>query len=177
MNVRTISRFCTAGMADIAFVALDEWERRDGAPTPLGATWIEEEQAYNFAVYSKHAEAVTLLLFSESDFAAPIVNIPFEFPRNKTRRMWHARCPLSRQPMFIIMVTGLRVPLDRTRGSGSTTRRSCSIHTREVCSFLQEPAGPSPVGRCECRAGSAGRASGKASRPTRGPASGTPSWP
>ncbi len=91
MNVRIISRFCTAGMADIASVALEELERRDGAPTPLGATWMEEEKAYNFAVYSKHAEAVTLLLFSESDFAAPIVSIPFEFPRNKTRRMWHAR--------------------------------------------------------------------------------------
>lgn len=50
MNVRTISRFCTAGMADSAFVTFDEWERRDGAPTPLGATWIEEEQAYNFAI-------------------------------------------------------------------------------------------------------------------------------
>ncbi|HVC59810.1 MAG TPA: isoamylase [Acetobacteraceae bacterium] len=70
---------------------LDEWERLEGAPWPLGAAWIEEERAYNFAIYSKHADRVTLLLYGEHDFATPLRSIPFEFPRNKTNRVWHAR--------------------------------------------------------------------------------------
>ena len=70
---------------------LDEWEQREGAPSPLGVIWIGQEQAYNFAIYSKHAEEVTLLLYGEHDFATPLRSIPFEFPRNKTNRVWHAR--------------------------------------------------------------------------------------
>ena len=31
-------------------------------PLPLGATWIEEEHAFNFAVYAGSAASVTLLL-------------------------------------------------------------------------------------------------------------------
>jgi hypothetical protein len=38
------------------------WEGA-GNPLPLGVKWIEEEQAFNFAVYSEHAESVTLLLY------------------------------------------------------------------------------------------------------------------
>ena len=70
---------------------LDEWERLEGAASPLGATWIDEDQAYNFAIYSKHADEVTLLLYGEHDFATPLHSIPFEFPRNKTNRIWHMR--------------------------------------------------------------------------------------
>ena len=72
-----------------------EWERTEGAPSPLGATWIDEEQAYNFAIYSKHAEQVTLLLYDDHDFATPRYSIPFEFPRNKTNRIWHVRIPAA----------------------------------------------------------------------------------
>jgi len=28
------------------------WEQAEGNPLPLGVHWIEEEQAFNFAVYS-----------------------------------------------------------------------------------------------------------------------------
>lgn len=70
---------------------VDEWERLEGAPSPLGAVWLEAEQAYNFAIYSKHANEVTLLLFGDGDFVTPLRSIPFEFPRNKTNRIWHAR--------------------------------------------------------------------------------------
>jgi len=38
------------------------WAAAEGLPFPLGATWIEEEQAFNFSLYSKHAESVELLL-------------------------------------------------------------------------------------------------------------------
>jgi len=38
------------------------WAQAEGSPLPLGVTWIEEEQAFNFAVHSEHGESVTLLL-------------------------------------------------------------------------------------------------------------------
>ena len=41
------------------------WASREGMPSPLGATWSEEEHAYNFALYSAHSWGVTLLLYAE----------------------------------------------------------------------------------------------------------------
>lgn len=73
----------------------DAWERVEGSASPLGATWLEEEKAYNFAIYSKEADSVTLLLYGEQEFSTPLQTIPFEFPRNKTSRIWHARVPGS----------------------------------------------------------------------------------
>ena len=50
---------------------MNSWLSTEGAPIPLGVTWIEEEQAYNFAVYSKHAESVTLLFYGPEDQSGP----------------------------------------------------------------------------------------------------------
>ncbi|HMD09122.1 MAG TPA: alpha-amylase family glycosyl hydrolase, partial [Candidatus Acidoferrum sp.] len=63
---------------------------------PLGATWIEEEQTFNFAVYAEHAESITLLLYSADDLANPILTFQFEFVRNKSGRIWHCRLPLNK---------------------------------------------------------------------------------
>ena len=62
---------------------------------PLGATWIEEEQAFNFAVHSEHAESVTLLLYSATDFVNPLLTFHFHFLRNKSGRIWHCRIPIT----------------------------------------------------------------------------------
>ena len=62
---------------------------------PLGATWIEEQQAFNFAVYAEHAETVTLLLYSADDLANPILTLQLDFHRNKSGRVWHCRLPLK----------------------------------------------------------------------------------
>jgi glycogen operon protein len=71
------------------------WEETEGTPLPLGATWIEEQQAFNFAVYAEHAETVTLLLYSADDLANPILTFQFDFLRNKSGRVWHCRLPLN----------------------------------------------------------------------------------
>src|SRR5215470_1080606 len=55
------------------------WAQTEGTPLPLGATWIEDEQAFNFAVHAEHAESVTLLLFSPNDFANPVLAFHFDF--------------------------------------------------------------------------------------------------
>jgi isoamylase len=69
------------------------WAQAEGSPLPLGVTWIEREQAFNFAVHSEHAESVTLLLYSSADYANPVHSFRFDFLRNKSGRVWHCRIP------------------------------------------------------------------------------------
>ena len=71
------------------------WSQIEGSPLPLGVTWIEREQAFNFAVHSEHAESVTLLLYSATDVVNPLVAFRFDFLRNKSGRTWHCRMPIS----------------------------------------------------------------------------------
>ena len=44
--------------------AYDAWERHEGTPYPLGVSHVADDDSLNFALYSKHASAVTLLLFT-----------------------------------------------------------------------------------------------------------------
>jgi glycogen operon protein len=74
---------------------MNQWQAAEGAPIPLGATWIESQQAYNFAVYSKHATGVVLLLYSEHDVVNPLYSYRMVYPANKTGRIWHCRVPAS----------------------------------------------------------------------------------
>ena len=62
-------------------------------PFPLGTTWIPEENAFNFALYSKHATAVTLLLFHPRDVLQPVVERPLNHLLHKSGRIWHCRIP------------------------------------------------------------------------------------
>ncbi len=71
------------------------WAAREGSPTPLGVTWVEAEQAYNFALYSKYAARVTLLLYRPDDFVNPVGTHQFHYLENKTGRVWHIRVPRS----------------------------------------------------------------------------------
>lgn len=68
-----------------------DWSAQEGSPSPLGVTWIEGEAAYNFALYSKHATAVTLLLFSEVDLSTPTYEYRLNPLTNKSGRIWHCR--------------------------------------------------------------------------------------
>jgi isoamylase len=71
------------------------WAQEEGSPLPLGVTWIERDQAFNFAVHSEHAESVTLLLYSATDWVNPIFTFRFDFLRNKSGRVWHCRIPIE----------------------------------------------------------------------------------
>ena len=71
------------------------WAQTEGLPLPLGATWLGDQQAFNFAVYSEHAESVTLLFFSSRGLESPILKFQFDSIRNKSGRIWHCRIPLS----------------------------------------------------------------------------------
>lgn len=67
---------------------VEAWDREGGLGPP-GATWLEEEQAWNFALYSRHARGVTLLLYGDSDFAQPVFELQLDPLLNKTARIWH----------------------------------------------------------------------------------------
>jgi len=72
------------------------WEQTEGSPLPLGVTWIEGEQAFNFAVHAEHAESVTLMLYAATDLVNPLVTYRFDFLRNKSGRIWHCRIPVTK---------------------------------------------------------------------------------
>ena len=78
-----------------AYLPRRRWAQAEGLPLPLGATWIEEEQSFNFAVYAEHAETVTLLLYSANDLTNPLLTFQFDFVQNKSGRIWHSRIPIS----------------------------------------------------------------------------------
>lgn len=67
------------------------WFAQEGTPFPLGATWVPQAQAYNFALYSKHASKVTLLLFDDLDLMHPVVRYELNYATNKSGRIWHCR--------------------------------------------------------------------------------------
>jgi glycogen operon protein len=72
-----------------------DWTAMEGTPYPGGATWVEEAQAWNFALYSKHAESVTLLFYTDADLVHPVFTYRFNYLRNKSGRIWHCRVPYA----------------------------------------------------------------------------------
>jgi isoamylase len=69
----------------------DRWADVEGAPWPLGASWHERTSAWNFALYSKHAAGVTLLLYGADEFVEPLYQVPLDHLKNKSGRVWHCR--------------------------------------------------------------------------------------
>lgn len=60
--------------------SVDGWERVEGSPSPLGATWVESEQAWNFSVFSRHADSMTLLLYGPDDDGRPLFELRLGIP-------------------------------------------------------------------------------------------------
>lgn len=77
--------------------SVEPWERQEGSSSPLGATWIEAEQAWNFALYSRHATGATLLLYGD-DPRRPVRQIELHPVQNKSGGIWHCFVPRSSAP-------------------------------------------------------------------------------
>lgn len=85
------------------------WYREEGSASPLGVTWIPEERAFNFAIYSKYASQVTLLLYSREDVTHPLYEFNFNPLTNKSARVWHCRIEADRIPQaryYAYRITG-----------------------------------------------------------------------
>ena len=92
---------------------MQNWYAVEGSPSPLGVTWIEDEAAYNFALYSEHATQITLLLYSEIDLSNPTFEYLFDPLANKTGRVWHCRLKANSIPdarYYGYRVTGPKHP-------------------------------------------------------------------
>lgn len=57
-----------------------------GAPTPFGALWTRD--GINFAIFSRHATAVRLVLFLPGDHE-PLAEFPLDPSWNRTGDVWH----------------------------------------------------------------------------------------
>jgi glycogen operon protein len=77
---------------------VEAWERNEGRPSPFGATWCGKEQAWNFALFSRHASTVNLLLYGDEDSAVPVFQLPLDPIQNKTGPIWHCFVPKSSAP-------------------------------------------------------------------------------
>jgi isoamylase len=67
------------------------WALAEGLPSPLGATWHPTTRTWNFALYSKHATGVTLLVFGCDEFETPLYRLRLNHLTNKSGRVWHCR--------------------------------------------------------------------------------------
>ena len=98
---------------DGSFQIIDEWEKVEGAPWPLGATRVASQRGYNFALFSRHAESVTLLLYKEDDPVNPVHQYAFDPIRNKTGLIWHCLVPeekLEGATLYAYRVDGPQAP-------------------------------------------------------------------
>ena len=73
------------------------WEAIEGTPIPLGVNWLQHQQAWNAAIYSRHATRVTLLLFDEN-IERPSLSVELNPLWNKSGAVWHCRIANSVLP-------------------------------------------------------------------------------
>jgi isoamylase len=74
------------------------WTEAEGQPAPLGASWNRQARAWNFALYSKQATGVTLLLYGKDDSARPLYEFRLDHLLNKSGRVWHCWIPEASIP-------------------------------------------------------------------------------
>ncbi|ESR23958.1 glycogen debranching protein [Lutibaculum baratangense] len=92
------------------------WWVRDGAPAPIGVSHLPADGQYNFALYSRDATSVRLVLFAPEDWTNPHCSFDLVWSRNKTGRIWHCRVPeecVRAAPYYAYQIDG---PRDPTKG-------------------------------------------------------------
>lgn len=55
---------------------MDDWIAEEGYPGRGGVTYVRHLDAYNFALYSKHATGVTLHFYRPDDIAGDVIGEP-----------------------------------------------------------------------------------------------------
>ena len=70
---------------------MGSWRTAEGAPFPLGCSWVREDSAYNFAIISTSATAVRIRLFSSTNLSTPVFALNLDPLGNKSENTWHCR--------------------------------------------------------------------------------------
>jgi isoamylase len=84
-----------------------------GKAWPFGSTWIESEQAFNFALFSAYATRVVLHCYRQEDVVNPSFTLELRHPAHKTGNIWHCRIPvnaLNGATLYAYRVDGPRAP-------------------------------------------------------------------
>lgn len=79
----TTKKEATTGLIDLIG---NEFEILVGSPTPLGAS--VQRDGINFAIFSRHATEVSLVLFISGEHH-PVADIPLNSRLNRTGNIWH----------------------------------------------------------------------------------------
>jgi glycogen operon protein len=95
---------------------MDPWKRREGSPSPLGASWVESEQAWNFALFSRSATGLILMLLGQDDVKSPVFQLRLDPVQNKTGPVWHCLVRWSSAPTAQYYAWRAEGPLDPSRG-------------------------------------------------------------
>ncbi len=108
-----------------------EFAVRRGHPLPLGAT--PRRDGVNFAVFSRHATAVTLVLFvpGETD---PTLEIPLDPRYNRTGDVWHA------------LIAGIGPGVEYAYRADRSPNFESRIHRFDPTSLLLDPYGTGVAG-------------------------------
>ena len=94
-----------------------EWERFEGTPAPLGVSWLNTEQAYNFAIDAVNASRVTLLLFREQELETPACCLELDPLKNKSGSVWHCRVPLTEADGAVYYAYKIDGPAEHATGN------------------------------------------------------------
>jgi isoamylase len=105
-----------------------------GFPVPLGATL--QRGGVNFAIFSKHATAVTLVLFCE-DTGQAVAEFPLNSRSNRTGQIWH------------VGVRGVGAGLQYGYRMDYENNPNPKIHRFDPSVILLDPAAKNVAGRAE----------------------------
>ncbi|KAA5543056.1 glycogen-debranching protein [Roseiconus nitratireducens] len=73
--------------------ARPSWKSREGAAHPLGVSFDPNDGQFNFAIYSKHAESVTIEFYRTDNLIEPFLSVGFDHLSYKSGPVWHRRIP------------------------------------------------------------------------------------
>ena len=150
--------------------SIEPWEKIYGVPYPLGATLVEGLSAYNFALYSRKATKVTILLFKEEDPVRPVLTVRLDSLNNKTGRIWHYMLPVADAKGASLYGYPWRVRSILLPATASTQTRFCWILTPLRCTFPRRSVALRPGVRGRTMAGPPWASSHRGQRPLSGSA-------
>jgi glycogen operon protein len=136
---------------------------------------VPAEDAFNFALYSRHATGVTLLLYDERDPGTPVFEFRFEHPKHKTGSIWHCRIPASELRGATLYAYRVEGPHDPRRQQRFDSQKILldpyapsvffpPAFNRDICARSGPTDGRAPLGRLPKKSAVPAKANGAVPR-------------